>query len=233
MRRISLTGLSSLVLLASFAVFAASVASGQALLNGTRIFSEKKRYTELEVEKPPKSKKFETVVICEEDTAYINEAGQDSAWSWIECGTAPPQPGEPCGSGTTTGVINFNNLAVKIANVNYAENQLGIELKPAKGSKVWTTFTCGTTKFELKGAVIGQVTPVGVPVGPSEAFTLAFNGDEGQEITHFEGKKNTIGLELRTTEGKVKSKWDPAVLRSTEYLEPPATMELHLEKPKK
>lgn len=221
MKRVSMLGVTVLVGLAMVVLAGASTAAGEDLPGGSHAYSEQE-FEELEVN-------GKRELYCFEDTAYENERGEWSGWSWIHCGD---RPGQACQTeGAVAGEVKWNNLAEKVANVDYAEDEMGVEFSKAKGAKDLLNFSCGSTAWEVKGAVIGQVTPIGTL---TENFTLAFTAEgAAQSITHFEGKTKAVGLEARKIEGKKKGKWEPAVLRTTEHLTAPMMTELKLEKPRR
>jgi hypothetical protein len=66
--------------------------------------------------------------------------------------------------------------------------EVGLALKPAKGSEIFVEFSClgGIVKVKTKGSVIGKLTPSSEM---TETFTLVFKSAGGgkQEIKKFEG----------------------------------------------
>lgn len=100
---------------------------------------------------------------------------------------------EPCTStvpkGKEEGDIETTELASELVYINKAKKEVGIVLKP-KGTANFTTFECSGIKIEVKGSVIGVITPINKLVTPPAKFTLAFTQEKGvQKPTEYENEK--------------------------------------------
>jgi hypothetical protein len=114
-----------------------------------------------------------------------------------------------------SGEIVTNSLTLTYAAIDSKTSRVGAELKP-KG--LFTTFECDGVKFEAKGGVIGEITPLETLVTPPESYTLNFARSAGhQAVTKFQGGKTTE-LEFSATEGTKKGKYKAGAIESIEEL---------------
>ena len=92
------------------------------------------------------------------------------------------------------GQVNLEPVAEELGFVKGAKAEVGLEERPQKGETL-AKFTCGANAVEVKGGVIGAITPINKRVTPSEAFHVAVTTtEEKQAITKFEGGP-TVQLE--------------------------------------
>jgi hypothetical protein len=157
---------------------------------------------------------------CAKDVAF------DGSWVFSEC---LPEGGPTKAACTTPGYeegeIVTSPLEVSYAAINKEIPTVGIEVKPVEG--LFTTFECGKVSFEVRGAVIGEVTPLLTLVKPPESYTAVFGLSEGhQAVTKFEGGMPTQ-LEFKVTEGESEGKYSPGAIESVEAISYEELTELH------
>jgi len=106
--------------------------------------------------------------------------------------------GVKCSSaGAKEGEVVTNGLTETFGFINKAKSEVGLEVKPTTKEGLIAKFKCGVNTVEVRGGVIGKMTPVNKLVGPTEHFTQIFAQEKGkQEITKFEGGPE-VGLEGR------------------------------------
>jgi len=130
-------------------------------------------------------------VILEGVTASYELGGESS--EEIQCNSA----------GAAPGVVKLQPITEEIAWINKASGEVGREERPTKGNLL-AKFTCGHHTVEIRGAVIGALTPVNTVVGgPGGHFTVADTENketEKQAITGFEGGPKAV-LEFQFDRG--------------------------------
>ena len=103
----------------------------------------------------------------------------------IECNSA----------GAAPGVVKLAPVTEEIGWINKERGEVGLEERPSKG-KLLAKFTCGHHTVEIRGAVIGVLTPVDAVIGGPEGHWTAVataNKETGkQSITGFEGGSKAI-----------------------------------------
>jgi len=112
--------------------------------------------------------------------------------------------GVECNSaGASAGNVILKPLTEELGWINKAKQEVGFEQR-AKDGGLLARFTCAKNVIELRGAVIGALTPLNTKVaGPGEAFldTITSNEETGrQAITGFEGGPTAV-LEVQFNGG--------------------------------
>jgi hypothetical protein len=142
-----------------------------------------------------------TDVFLEKDEA---EPGVIDQGGWVLKNVT--ENGVACSSlGALLGEVRTESLEAKLGLIKDKTDEMGLETRAEGTGDTFAKFTCGETAVELRGAVIGQITPVGVPVGPTEHFTVSYAASKSgkQAITKFQGGKSE-SLEVSVNKGKFK-----------------------------
>lgn len=192
-------------------------ATAQALPNGWAMGGKKEPWPE------PEIGSFKTqirvgyaILECERDRrpihgAWVYEKCKVIAWIINPNNKATGQACTTRGAAVGEIVVGTPKESFAAISGNNTEHPVvGLEFALKKFS-----FECDNVKFEGKGGVIGEVTPIRTP---TKEYTAVFGEKEGhQAVTSFEGGKTTQ-LEFKATEGKTKTKWEPGTFESTETL---------------
>ena len=97
--------------------------------------------------------------------------------------------GQACESlGAKDGEVVSEPVVQEFGYINAKRKEVGLEERPASGT-LYAQFTCGLNIVELRGALIGAVTPVNKTIGPGSSLNdeVAINDETGKDkITHFE-----------------------------------------------
>jgi hypothetical protein len=155
-------------------------------------------------------------IICAGDRLVRNE---EDKWYWFidECYDAVSK--EPCTSpGAEPAEIASYPLNLELASINGPEKRVGAQVSSALGgeSALFAAFTCGAAQYELKGAVIGEITPVDELILPEEGYTAEYATSGGeQDITQFEGGP-PVALEAWISEEGAESHIEDVTIESTE-----------------
>lgn len=89
--------------------------------------------------------------------------------------------------GAKLGEVKTNTVALELGWISKAKAEVGILERPAAGGLL-SKFTCGENVVEVRGNVIGTVSPINKAIYAGEQFTHNITQEEGkQTITHFEG----------------------------------------------
>lgn len=128
-------------------------------------------------------------------------------------------------SGAEAGEVKTNPLTGTLGFINKSKNEVGIETAPTTKGGLVASMTCGETKIEVRGAVIGSVTPVNIAITPEQHFMEILEAKEGkQAIVKFEG-----GAEV-THEMKINgSKFTKSGFTDSGSLVPSETSEIRTE----
>jgi hypothetical protein len=112
--------------------------------------------------------------------------------------------GQVCSSfASLPGEVHTETLIGKLGIVNAKTDEVGLETK-AEATKTFAKYTCGETFVEMRGAVIGQITPVKTPLAVGEPFTVSYASKAGkQAIAKFQGG-HAASLEVSLNKGKFK-----------------------------
>ncbi len=94
-----------------------------------------------------------------------------------------------CQSGANEGEIKTVELSSTLGYISKAAKTVGIDLKP-KAGELFASFECGGVKIEVKGSVIGALTPINTK---TKSFKLKFKETAGkQEVTKLEGEPTDV-----------------------------------------
>jgi hypothetical protein len=125
-----------------------------------------------------------------------------------------------CSSGAnscgTSGTVTSNRLQGTLGYISAAGKEVGLDLAPEAGGGALLEFTCegGVGKVQVKGSVIGAITPVNTSTG-SYTLTFALTKAGKQSITKFEGGAEDV-LELSKEGGA----FEKAALEATDKVIP-------------
>jgi hypothetical protein len=126
----------------------------------------------------------------------------------------------PCHSeGAQEGEVKLEPITEELGWINKAKGEVGLEERPTNGGLL-AKFTCGTSLLnsktvEIRGGVIGRVTPTNTKVKHPTFLTNEIVAPEGkQQITKFEGGP-TVGREIQINGGG--------------FAEDPVTQPVHLD----
>ncbi len=110
-------------------------------------------------------------------------------------GTACSSPGEP------EGVVETEPVTEELGWINKKKKEVGLEERPTTGD-VYARFACGPEAVEMRGGVIGALTPVKKIIKAGGSLTDLVTRTEGgeQAISKFEGGPKT-GLEYQVDGG--------------------------------
>jgi hypothetical protein len=178
-----------LVLLAAFAVSIVSVASASAALpEFTGPFP--KTFTSTSGKGALETVGGKTVTCTSDTTDEGKITGEKTATAVVlfsGCKSGIVSCNSP---GQAAGVIDTVPLTGTLGYISKAEKRVGLLLVPTTG-ELFVEFECtGFAKSKVKGAVIGELTPVNKK---TKTFTLAFKQTKGkQAITKFEGGATEI-----------------------------------------
>jgi hypothetical protein len=109
--------------------------------------------------------------------------------------------GSKCEStGAKEGEVKTEPLTAELGYVNKAKGEVGLKEGPSKG-ELLTRFKCGENTIEIRGSVIGSITPINKLITSEGHFALEWTLVEGkQAITKFEGG-STVQLEAQINGG--------------------------------
>lgn len=108
-------------------------------------------------------------------------------------------------SGAEPGEVRMNPLVGEFGILNAKTDEVGVELEPAKAGGLLEEFTCGATSVEVRGGLVGSVTPVDTLVSPGEYFTTTYSESKPghQAFSKVQGGKK-VALEISINKGKFK-----------------------------
>jgi len=102
-------------------------------------------------------------------------------------------------AGAKEGEVKTKPVTAELGFINKAKGEVGLEERPTTGTAL-ATFTCAKTTIEVRGGVIGSITPINKAT-TSEGLTETIALKEGkQAITKFEGGPTSV-LEAQVNGG--------------------------------
>jgi hypothetical protein len=181
MTRIRVVGL---CLFAAFAIAAVASASASAALPEfggpfPKPFTSKSKKSTFETVKGTK-------VTCTVDTNAGEITGPKTGTVTVRF-TGCRSSGLPCQSkGAAPEEIVTNVLSMTLGYISKAKKEVGIDLSSPTGAPL-VEFECAGFPVQIRGSVIGRITPVNKKVTPPKPFLLKFAQTGGkQKITKFE-----------------------------------------------
>ncbi len=87
-------------------------------------------------------------------------------------------PGARCSNTGTPGKIVTNTLVLRLGYISKAKKEVGVDL--LNGNLI-VEFACGGVVVQVKGSVIGRITPINKPVVPPKGYTLKFTQAGGKQ----------------------------------------------------
>ncbi len=110
--------------------------------------------------------------------------------------------GSECHSpGAGEGEVVTAPLVQQLGWIDKASGEVGLLERTQKKKAMFASFTCGEAQVELRGSVVGRVTPVNTRVGPEEVFTNDIAVTEaGEEVYQLEGAP-PVALEMQVDKG--------------------------------
>jgi hypothetical protein len=92
-----------------------------------------------------------------------------TSWHVFSCSTAPVE----IRTAALSGVIGYSNRE---------QNQVALELLPVEEGSDFLSYTCGSTSTEVRGELLGALSPVD---SPTTSFSLNLSQSKGKQ--HIEG----------------------------------------------
>jgi hypothetical protein len=125
--------------------------------------------------------------------------------------------------GQTTGTIKTYFLVAEIGWVSKAKNEVGLDFKPGpENATLLAKFACAGDEFEVKGSVIGALTPINEMGTESKQVFAGLAGEPfTQEIQNLEGmpKDTLITQAVKVIEGEHESAQYTIATTKTEDVE--------------
>lgn len=191
----------AIALMAVFALCAVSAAAASAalpeLVNAKGEALVKKKFTDASEGETKLESKSGLTVTCKAAKSTGESTGtKTSAHNIVTFTGCTSSFGGSCNTkGKAAGEIVTNELSGEIGYVNKANKEVGLELHPTSGT-VFATFECGAfLKNEVRGSIIGALTPINKKVKTTEHFTVKYEkgAEKGtQKITKFEGGSEDV-----------------------------------------
>jgi hypothetical protein len=216
MRRIRILTLGLLALMAITAYASASASAAlPELVNNKGEALKEKEFTSKSGKGTLKA--TNGTVMCTADTNKGTVTGTKSDEVVVTFTNCTDNFGNNCQSaGQATGTIVTNLLESTLGYINKTTTppEVGIDLAPKAPATVFVSFKCGPfITVEVRGSVIGKITPVNKLVKTTEHFTLAFTEAGGKQVPEkFEGgAKDTL-------ESNFGFGFEPATLTNSDEL---------------
>jgi hypothetical protein len=114
---------------------------------------------------------------------------------WTGQGLATGRCSSP---GQKEGVVVTEPMVMGTGWINAKRKEVGLREQPAKGTLV-AAFDCGLNTYEIRGSVVGALSPVNKVVGAKEGLSvaIAINPETGRDaVTHLEGGPESV-LEIQ------------------------------------
>jgi len=107
--------------------------------------------------------------------------------------------GVPCRSaGAAEGEVVTNPEIETLGWIDKAKDEVGLEERAKKKKGLLASFTCGSNTIELRGAVVGRLTPINTRVLPGEHFVSDFAITEtGEQVYESLEGLPAVSIELQ------------------------------------